>query len=189
MSLRILGGEAQGLELAVPKTSSLRPTSVMLKRRLFDSIQHFQGIVFVDLCAGTGSIGLEASSRGADSLYLVEKNQNAIKFLKQNLNSYKKKVSSHGQINLVKADASKWLKENLALLGGDELIIFYDPPYEDIKGYEQIYQIISEQKISCKLIMEGCTQKTMKLDDFTTQFPGASKSFKQGTSFFMIYDF
>lgn len=189
MSIRILGGQAKGLELVGPRSSSIRPTSVMLKRRLFDSIQDFSGITFIDLCAGSGSIGLEALSRGAEKLYLVEKHQEALKLLKQNIALFKKKEMNLSCTQLVKADAVKWLQENLISLSGHELIIFYDPPYEDLKGYNEIYQIVSEQKTPCKLIMEGCAQKTMKLDEFDRNFPGSYKTFKQGTSFFFIYDF
>jgi len=177
------------MELAGPKSSSIRPTSVMLKRRLFDSIQNFEGMIFIDLCAGTGSIGLEALSRGAEKVICIDNSSLAIKLLKQNQAALTRYHLDPKKLQIVKADASKWLSQNLVVDHTLETILFYDPPYEDIKGYEQVYKQVTESNCRVKLIFEGCTQKTMPLKEFESKFPGAVKTFKQGTSFFIIYDF
>ena len=65
MSVKILGGFARGLNLLVPKGDLIRPTSIMLKRRVFDFFQRMDDKIFIDLCAGSGAVGLEAWSRGA----------------------------------------------------------------------------------------------------------------------------
>ena len=78
MSISILGGVAKGAKLATPSSHNTRPTSVLLKRRLFDSHQSFEGIEFYDICAGSGSMGIEAMSRGAEKVIFVESNQMAL---------------------------------------------------------------------------------------------------------------
>ena len=57
MSIKILGGFARGQVLAVPKTDSIRPTSVMLRRRIYDFFQDLDGFYFLDICAGSGAMG------------------------------------------------------------------------------------------------------------------------------------
>lgn len=189
MSIRVLGGAAKGLELASPKSLSIRPTSVMLKRRLFDSIQNFHNKVFIDLCAGTGSIGIEALSRGAEFVKCIDNNSLSINLLKQNKQKLKKYDLS-SRFEVVKSDALKWITSYLEnKIAEFDLIVFYDPPYEDVQGYESVYKLVSESDTPVKLILEGCQQKTMKLEKFLEKFPGEEKTFKQGTSFFVIYDF
>jgi 16S rRNA (guanine966-N2)-methyltransferase len=81
MSIKILGGVAKGFTLVTPSESITRPTSVLLKRRLFDFYQNLNGHYFIDLCAGSGSIGIEAASRGAYPVLLVESNPKAYKVI------------------------------------------------------------------------------------------------------------
>jgi 16S rRNA (guanine966-N2)-methyltransferase len=63
MSIKILGGIAKGTILFLPDEKLTRPTLVLLKRKIFDAIQNFDGKIFIDACAGSGAIGLEAWSR------------------------------------------------------------------------------------------------------------------------------
>lgn len=189
MSLRILGGDAKGLELRVPVGTETRPTSVMLKRRLFDSQQDFSNLRFVDLCAGSGQVGLEALSRGAFEVFLIEKSPRAHQVCKSNIANFKK-FPNLGNATAIKADYLKWLEKFLASEAVTrDLVIFFDPPYEDVRGYEKIFSLIHSTEFEGSLILEACQQKTMKLEQFNTKFPGASKTFKQGTSFFNIYRF
>ena len=123
-----------------------RPTGVMLKRRLFDARQIFEGVHFIDLCAGSGSVGFEALSRGASKLTLVESDFNALGCIKGVVNQIENNKSfelSKNQISVNKKSAERWLsfyldnenKTDLDL----ERIIFFDPPYDDfrfIKNYE-----------------------------------------------------
>ena len=84
MSLKILGGFARGQILAVPKGDLIRPTSVMLKRRIYDFYQDLSGVTFIDLCAGSGAMGFEAWSRGARRIYLNEVNRHVLMTLEEN---------------------------------------------------------------------------------------------------------
>lgn len=188
MSLRILGGVARQFELAAPHLSSTRPTSVMLKRRLFDAIQNFSGTTFVDLCAGSGSIGLEALSRGADEVFLIESHPKVVSVLKKNTSRIKEKFSELGAVHAISSNAVSWLAKNHSLLQGKELFLFFDPPYEDLDLYESFFKLINEVELSARIIVEACEQKTMKLSDFKEKFGEGTKVYQKGTSFFIIYD-
>ena len=84
MSVKILGGVARGFPLALPRSDLTRPTSVMIKRKLFDWRQDLGGYTFIDLCAGSGAMGYEALSRGADKVVLVDSDKYAFMTMKKN---------------------------------------------------------------------------------------------------------
>lgn len=189
MSLRILGGAAKGLELLAPKGLETRPTSVMLKRKLFDSWQSLTGYRFIDLCAGTGQVGLEALSRGAFEVYLVEKSPKAFQLCKNNIDKFNK-FPELGNATAIKTDYYKWLKTFLSSQNTTEdLFVFFDPPYEMITSYEKVFELLKSIQFEGYLVFEACQQKTMKVETFNSKFPGVLKCFKQGTSFFNIYRF
>lgn len=189
MSLKILGGIAKGLDLNTPKGDETRPTTVMLKRKLFDSWQNLAGYRFIDLCAGTGQVGLEALSRGAFEVYLIEKSPKSFQLCKSNIAKFDK-FTALGNATAVKSDYLKWLKAYLnSQKNTDDLFIFFDPPYEMISSYEVVFDLLKSSGFKGHLVFEACQQKTMRLAEFETKFPGAIKCFKQGTSFFNIYSF
>ena len=71
--MRITGGEFGGRTLLVPKTDAIRPTQDRVRESLFSILQpEIGGSVFLDLFAGSGSVGLEALSRGAAHTTFVE---------------------------------------------------------------------------------------------------------------------
>ncbi len=190
MSIKILGGVARNFDLATPHSKNTRPTSVMLKRRLFDSVQDFSHIVFVDLCAGSGAIGLEALSRGAQSVMLIESNKNAFRLLKQNAQNIRKKFPELGKVVVKPSDFKRWLKQEITELNKlqDKLYIFFDPPYEQVQLYDDFFAMIKGLEVPAKLVVEACQQKTMKFDQFAEKYGEPDKIFEQGTSFFAIYD-
>lgn len=190
MSIKILGGVARNFELATPKISSTRPTSALLKRRLFDSIQNFTGYDFIDLCAGSGSVGFEALSRGANSLTMVENSKIAFKCLSQNKAKITSKFPELGRVQISNDDFKKWAKKNSESLSlSSSFFIFFDPPYEKVELYATLFEILQEVSYSGKLVIEACKQKTMTIDEFSAKFGEMDKVFKQGTSYFAMYDF
>ena len=94
MTLRILGGYLKGLKLDVNEKTTC-PTGVMLKRRIFDARQYLEGVHFIDLCAGSGSVGIEALSRGATKVSLVESDYNAINCIEEVVD----KIKSQGTLD------------------------------------------------------------------------------------------
>lgn len=127
--MNIISGIARGIKLEVPKGLSIRPTAVMAKKSIFDSIRTFEGLTVIDLFAGAGSLGLEAASRGAKKVFFIENSKTSCDLLKTNID----KVTKTGittVFKIVKADAMN-VHNNLPELEGKIDLIFADPPYND----------------------------------------------------------
>ena len=179
MSVKVLGGFARGHNIETLKSDITRPTSVMLRRKLFDSHQNLGGVEFWDICAGSGSVGLEALSRGADLVLFNEI------VLKKNLETFEKKYKS-SNYHVFKDSFSKLLTKS-TLNENSEYILFFDPPYEKLKLYEEFFDIVKNLRFNGLIVVEACTQKTMSIKDFEAKFSKADKIYKQGTSFFALF--
>ena len=123
--MRIIAGKARGHKLISPATMETRPTLDRVKEAMFSSIQLYipEGIV-VDVFAGTGSLGLEAASRGAKEVYLFDKSETTFPLLKETV----KNLKFEDFCFPIKTDAYLGLKK-LADKGKKFDIIFIDPPY------------------------------------------------------------
>ncbi len=180
MSIQILGGHARGHALFVPKGTLIRPTSVMLRRKFFDAHQNFDGI-FIDLCAGSGAMGLEALSRGAKLVHLNEFQVKVFQVLKKNTKAFEK--YQLGDLISTKADASKALVSLFSTYrDNEEAFFFFDPPYEDHKLYHMFLKTFSCSH-ACQLWIESDRQKGLKLEQIEEQGFEVLKLYKQGTSF------
>lgn len=121
--MRVIAGSARSLPLKTPEGMDTRPTTDRIKETLFNVLQpEIPGCVFIDLFSGSGGIGIEAISRGAQKAYFVELAPKAISCIQQNLAFTKF------------ADRGIVLKQDvLAALSGireEQVdIIFMDPPY------------------------------------------------------------
>jgi 16S rRNA (guanine966-N2)-methyltransferase len=123
--LRIIAGKARGHKLIPPATMETRPTLDRVKEAMFSSIQSYiPEAIVVDVFAGTGSLGLEAASRGASEVYLFDKSSVTFPLLKQNVENLKFQDICF-PINI---DAYEGLRK-LANKGKKFDIIFIDPPY------------------------------------------------------------
>lgn len=122
--MKIIAGRFKGQNLQSFQNKNIRPTMSKVKETLFNKIQfQIEGAKILDLFSGTGSLGLEALSRGAASVDFVEKHPSSLKILKEN-------------IKLIKAEkATKIFKEDvLSFLGKEDFIcnwniILIDPPF------------------------------------------------------------
>lgn len=86
MSLRIIAGRFKGRRLTAPKTDKTRPTQGMLREAVFNICQNeIEGARFLDLFAGSGSMGFEALSRGAQVAVFVEQNRSALHCIQENI--------------------------------------------------------------------------------------------------------
>ena len=125
--MRVTGGQVKGRRLAAFKGLDIRPTSDMVRKAVFDLIGHdLEGLGVLDLFAGTGSLGIEALSRGASRAVFADQSQKSIGLIKRNL----KICGLEGKGILWKGDLT--LKfPGMRLLGekGADLV-FIDPPYE-----------------------------------------------------------
>ena len=132
--MRIISGKARGTKLYTLEGETTRPTLDRVKESLFNIIQEkIVGSSFLDVFSGSGAIGLEAASRGAKEVILCEKDKNAIKVIKKNIEK------THLEVTLYETSYEKML-ENL-----DEKldIIYIDPPYKTNLVYEAVNKLIN----------------------------------------------
>ena len=129
--MRISGGVARGIPLAVPKGDAVRPATDGMRQAVFSSLgTRVEGVWFLDLFAGSGAYGLEALSRGARGGVFVEQNARAAACLRENIAAVCKSLGrTTGDLRVIQADA-----RNVPLGSGGETpdIVFVDPPYEVI---------------------------------------------------------
>jgi 16S rRNA (guanine(966)-N(2))-methyltransferase RsmD len=93
--LRIISGRARGRHLATLRGKRIRPTSDRIKESIFNLLGHeIEGKVVLDLFAGTGNLGLEALSRGAQKVFFVEKARRAVQVIQKNLRACGLEASS-----------------------------------------------------------------------------------------------
>ena len=139
MSISITGGRASGIKLEALKGGSIRPTKVRAKRGLFDSVAAgtgWEGRTIVDLFAGSGALGLEAASRGAVRVFLVENNFAHCRTAEKNIVKVKRAFSGGDcpEITLIRKDAGE-VYNHLYAIAGNIDIILSDPPYAQSADY------------------------------------------------------
>src|SRR6266849_2996974 len=114
MPIRVVAGEAKGRRLKTPKTTSTRPIIDRVKTALFDILSVLvEDVRFLDLFAGTVSVGIAAFSSGASHPTLTEMTPNVLKLVRQNL----KITSLGGRAETLRADAFKFLQSNATHIG------------------------------------------------------------------------
>ncbi len=136
-TVRIIAGKYRGRNLRSPASFRIRPTSDRLRETLFNVIApRIDRANFLDLCAGSGAVGIEALSRGAAHVTFVDRARAMQKLIKTNLDL----VQVKARAKVVGADASVFLHR--AIMHNDEIwdIVFFDPPYDS--DYEPILKII-----------------------------------------------
>ncbi len=133
---RIIGGSARGTKLSVPPKGT-RPTSDRIREALFSSLESWlaannktwDAICFVDLYSGSGAIGLEAASRGASEVTLVEQALPALRTIHANA------IRTNLTVRTERSDVSRWNPPPRVD------IVFLDPPYS-----------MSDQEISSSIV-------------------------------------
>ena len=123
--MRIISGKARGRKLIPPATMETRPTLDRVKESMFSIIQgYILDSEVLDVFAGTGSLGLEAASRGAKEVYLIDKSNTTFPLLKENIENLKFQDFCI-PLNLDSYDALNMLAKKGKVFD----IIFIDPPY------------------------------------------------------------
>lgn len=126
--LRIIGGRWRGTRLPIPDIDGLRPTGDRLRETLFNWLAPWlAGARCLDLFAGTGALGLEAASRGAAHVVLLERDPRAVAAIKDTLSRL-----DDDRVRIERANALSWMA------GCDESgfdLVFIDPPFgADLHG-------------------------------------------------------
>ena len=161
-SIRIIGGRHKSYRIVFKASPALRPTTDRVKETLFSWLQfELENKSCLDLFAGTGSLGLEALSRGAKHVTFVEKEKNLYKNIIKNITH----LDYHNKVQAECIDSFKWLKTNKQKFD----FIFLDPPFDQI-DYKILISTIFQSNVlnlGGKIILE--TNKHTDLELSKTQ--------------------
>ena len=131
--MRVITGTARGRKIKEPAGMDIRPTTDMVKESVFNILQFdIEGRKMLDLFAGTGQMGIEALSRGAESVTFIDSSPDAIKLVKENLAI----TGFADKATVIYTDALNFLKNC-----GKYDIIYIDPPYKSTLADEALQLI------------------------------------------------
>lgn len=139
MNIRIISGIFGGRKIQAPDTTATHPMSERVRNAMFNSIgSEIADVTVLDAFAGTGSIGLEALSRGARHATFVEKDRVALKVLIENITL----LGVENTTDIVHAAVANWLP---AYQGEGFDVIFADPPYNDpqFSTVEKLFSLLN----------------------------------------------
>lgn len=129
MAMRIIAGAARGVELTAPAGSAVRPTAGRGREALFSILgSSFAGCRIADLFAGSGALGLEAASRGASAVTLVERDPLHCRAIRRNIEAVRR-CGVAAEFEVVNADVLVPGRWTAAAAGAK--VLFADPPYDD----------------------------------------------------------
>lgn len=188
--MRIIAGKFRGRKLTnCDKLKTLRPTTDKNREALFNILQSSKFLKdsdfslvdcsFLDLCCGTGAVGLEAISRGVKKVLFVENNYQHLEILRKNIELLKVENQTKILAQNVK---------NLDYLNEDFDLIFLDPPYDE--DYQKIIENLLYKKIinsKTLLVVEFEAKKLQKFEDFFKKNFRIIDERLYGISFFGFY--
>lgn len=146
--MRVIAGICRGMKLKAPQGEKTRPTADRVKESLFNIIssqKNFNECKVLDICAGTGSLGIESLSRGAQSCSFIEQDRKVSEVLRQNL-IYTRLESNSALLTM---EACKALRL-LSVRGEKFDLIFLDPPYKS-----EIYESTAELLCTLGLLADN----------------------------------
>jgi 16S rRNA (guanine966-N2)-methyltransferase len=149
--MRVISGKYRGRRLKGPKGTDLRPTGDRLKETLFNILKpQISGAVVLDVFSGTGAIGIEALSRGADRTVFIERDPSANALIRRNLEI----CGIEDDFSIIRQDAFKALR-SLARQEFSVDIIYFDPPY-DWEPYPDLlklaFKLVPASRHACVVI-------------------------------------
>lgn len=179
--MRIVAGEKRGLILKAPKGLDTRPTADRVKEAIFSSISAIiRDSVVLDAFAGTGALGLEALSRGAEEVDFIEKNKATFSVLKSNLEKAKYEDKAHCYFE----DTLNFLRRTQNTYD----IIFLDPPYQS-GLYEEVLKIIKERNILHQngIIIVESKKNTLFFDENSIFLNNKQKNYGDTTITYLVH--
>jgi 16S rRNA (guanine(966)-N(2))-methyltransferase RsmD len=177
--MRVITGKARGVQLKTPEGMLTRPTADRVKEALFSIINFdLPGASVLDLFAGTGQLGIEALSRGANHAVFIDAREDACKIIRENI----RRTKFENQASVIRSDYQEYLRRCKEKFD----IILLDPPYAEV-FLENALKSITEIDILQSggiIIAERPIEKELLLD-----FEGftRSKDYKYGKTLLTIY--
>ena len=173
-SLQIIAGKYKGKKLSIPSKSITRSSKSIIRGSVFDTLQ-FDIIDsnFVEVFAGSGSIGIEAMSRGAKKTFFIEKDREAFNILNDNL-----KIADDSDYEVLFGDSFEKIDEIIDILkNNNETSYFYlDPPFPIRDNMKNIYDKIIEM---IEMIPSEIVKLIIIEHMSSIQFPENIKNFQQ----------
>lgn len=126
MKLRLIAGEFGGRTIAAPDTDKTHPMGERIRGSLFNILGDLSRQTVLDAFAGSGSLGLEALSRGADFAMFIERDKTAQRIIEENITT----LNVEDKTKLIRTSVAAW-DETASDLKFD--LIFVDPPYFDMQ--------------------------------------------------------
>jgi 16S rRNA (guanine966-N2)-methyltransferase len=131
--MRIIAGQRRGHKFDGPRDQSTRPTSDLVRESVFNILgDSVEGLLVLDLFAGTGALGLEALSRGAERAVFVERNRDNAALIRRNIATLRYEDRAQVVVN----DAYRWAKSFVAV-DSEPVVVFIDPPYADYEDHPE----------------------------------------------------
>ena len=180
--MRIISGKFRGLKLHPPVDLSIRPTSDRLKESLFSILESnkynikIKSSNVIDICSGTGALGIEALSRGAKSVYFIDKDPKAINVLQKNISKLKIDNKDDTYVKVIKNDVLKALQDINIIFD----LVLIDPPYNSKIIEECLFKLKEGNLIDLNsyIFAESSKNKNINFNDFDildTKIYGKSK--------------
>ena len=170
--MRIIAGEFRGRSIKYPKNQQFRPTQDRVREAVFSILgDRVFGSKVIDLCCGTGGYGLEALSRGAAKVTLVDRD---IQFAIENAHILDVDPM------IIKSPLRRFLKS----VSGEYDIIFLDPPYDVSDLYDAAFNAIKDKQL---LSNHGCLIVEHRTSDALPDFPGQSKVYTYGSTAITVF--
>ncbi len=182
--LRVVAGTAKGRKIKVPETEDVRPTTDRAREAVFNSLYSLgapMGMRVLDLFAGSGAMGLEALSRGAESVTFVDSSKTSIKTVHENLNT----LDFVEQAELVRFDSVDFLKtqyqqpqnQQSQSEGRHYDLVFLDPPFA-FNRWNVVFELLDKSKI---LVIES--DREIETDDVVWE---AAKTAKYSRTYIKV---
>lgn len=131
--MRIIAGQRRGHKFDGPRDQSTRPTSDLVRESVFNILgDSVEGLLVLDLFAGTGALGLEALSRGAERAIFVERNRENAALIRRNIATLRYEDRAQVVVN----DAYRWAK-SFVPADSEPVVVFIDPPYADYEDHPE----------------------------------------------------
>jgi len=149
--MRIVAGEFRGRQLSTPSGDATRPTAARAREALFAILRDLSDERVLDLYAGSGALGLEALSRGAEHVVLVESSKAAQRAIRENLLALG--VGTRATLLPLRAEASFKALERL----GPFSLVFADPPWADAQAALGVLEKLAEYSLlapAARLVLE-----------------------------------
>jgi 16S rRNA (guanine966-N2)-methyltransferase len=173
--MRVIGGEFRSRKLKPVPGFDVRPTSDRLRETLFNVLAlRLEGAFFIDAYSGSGAVGIEALSRGASRVVMIERNKTAIGIIRDNV----KELGIARRVDVVHSKAAA----AIAMYPAD--IVFMDPPYDLLEEYDACLEALAAKPPSL-VVAEHTSRVSLKPAYGPLQ---RTRVLKQGDSSLSFYE-